>query len=90
MIILPSVFTAKRLSDILLTTNAINCKLERLRVIAAQRDALQAINASLEFRANWANVQGMIELFMIEERVLNAQIADMTEEVKERINNAGN
>jgi hypothetical protein len=90
MIILPSVFTAKRISDILLTTNAINCKLERLRVIAAQRDALQAINASLEFRENWTNVQGMIELFMMEERVLRAQIADMTEEVKERITNAGN
>jgi hypothetical protein len=90
MIILPSVFTAKRISDILLTTNAINCKLERLRVIAAQRDALQAINASLEFRENWTNVQSIIELFMMEERVLNAQIADMTEEVKERITNAGN
>jgi hypothetical protein len=90
MIILPSVFTAKRISDILLTTNAINCKLERLRVIAAQRDALQAINASLEFRENWTNAQCMIEMFMIEERVLNAQIADMTEEVKEQITNAGN
>jgi hypothetical protein len=90
MIILPSVFTAKRISDILLTTNTINCKLERLRVIAVQKEALQAINASLEFRENWTNVQSMIELFMMEERVLNAQIADMTEEVKERITNAGN
>ena len=90
MIILPSVFTAKRISDILLTTNTINCKLERLRVIAVQKEALQAINASLEFRENWTNVQSIIELFMMEERVLNAQIADMTEEVKERITNAGN
>ena len=90
MIILPSVFTAKRISDILLTTNTINCKLESLRVIAVQKEALQAINASLEFRENWTNVQSIIELFMIEERVLNAQIADMTEEVKERITNAGN
>jgi hypothetical protein len=90
MIILPSVFTAKRISDILLTTNAINCKLERLRVIATQKDALQAINASLEFRENWTNVQSMIERFMMEERVLHAQIADMTEEVKEQITNAGN
>ena len=90
MIILPSVFTAKRISDILLTTNAINCKLERLRVIAAQKEALQSINASLEFRENWTNAQSMIELFMIEERVLHAQIADMTEEVKECITNAGN
>jgi hypothetical protein len=67
MIILPSVFTEKRLKQIADNNAAIDAVMERLAILKAQRNLLESQLPRITDNANWFDVYNQIEVILVKE-----------------------
>jgi hypothetical protein len=67
MIILPSVFTEKRLKQIADNNAAIDAVVEKLTILKAQRNLLESQLPRITDNANWFDVYNQIEVILVKE-----------------------
>jgi hypothetical protein len=74
MIILPSVFTTKRLEEIQRINEAVASLRELLEIVKAQRQLLQDRLGKIECSSVYARCQGEFDKLLLEERIINKAI----------------
>ena len=73
-IILPSVFTAKKLAEIQRVNKAVSHLTELLSIVKKQRQLLEGLVGKIESSANYRRFQNELDSLLLQERAINKDI----------------